>query len=191
MQRETNVRQQRERRGGDKEEPLACTLNGILKERSQNSTTRRGGLGEIHKLWTALNGIRPLLHPLPARASAMKLVNAESRATGSGIFVAGAFPPVEQESRGSSLHYCQEGPSGASSTPDEFSSPRENCESRNLRRGFADLDDAPCISASFPFCEFYLAFKASLLRLAFVGIIQLRLSCRIAFVISFPFCVID
>lgn len=189
MQRETNVRQQRERRGGDKEEPLACTLNGILKERSQNSTTRRGGLGEIHKLWTALNGIRPLLHPLPARASAMKLVNAESRATGSGIFVAGAFPPVEQESRGSSLHYCQEGPSGASSTPDEFSSPRENCESRSLRRGFADLDDAPCISASFPFCEFYLAFKASLLRLAFVGIIQLRLSCRIAFVI--PFCVID
>lgn len=28
---------------------------------------------------------------------AMKLVNAESRATGSGIFVAGAFPPGEQE----------------------------------------------------------------------------------------------
>lgn len=125
MHRETNVRQRRERRGGDKEEPLACTLNGILKERSQNSTTRRGGLGEIHKLWTALNGIRPLplLHPLPARASAMKLVNAESRATGSGIFVAGAFPPVETgEPRivvvVAAALLPREG--GPSSTPDEF-----------------------------------------------------------------------
>lgn len=42
-----NKRAPTERKNGrDKEEPLACTLNGILKERSQNSTTRRGGLGD-------------------------------------------------------------------------------------------------------------------------------------------------
>lgn len=102
---------------------MACTLNGILKERSQNSTTRRGGLGEIHKLWTALNGIRPLplLHPLPAHASAMKLVNAESRATGSGIFVAGAFPPVETgEPRIVVVAALLPREGGPSSTPDEF-----------------------------------------------------------------------
>lgn len=32
----------------------------------------------------------------------------------------GLFHPWKQESRGSSLRYCREGPSGASSTPDEF-----------------------------------------------------------------------
>lgn len=48
--------------------------------------------------------------PVPGR-SAMKLVNAESRATGSGIFVAGAFPTGEQEDRGSSrVIASQEGP---------------------------------------------------------------------------------
>lgn len=72
-----------------------------------------------------MNGIRPLplLHPLPARASAMKLVNAESRATGSGIFVAGAFPPVETgEPRivvvVAAALLPREG--GPLSTPDEF-----------------------------------------------------------------------
>lgn len=52
------------------------------------------------------------LLPLLA-ASAMKLVNAESRATGSGIFVAGLFHP------GNSALFCQEGPP-AIQHPDGF-----------------------------------------------------------------------
>lgn len=43
---------------------------------------------------------------LPCPSAAMKLVNAESRATGSGIFVARPF----HGKRSGSSRYCQEGP---------------------------------------------------------------------------------
>lgn len=92
----------------------------------------------------------------------MKLVNAESRATGSGIFVAGAFPPVKTGVPRIVAALLPGKVHPGHRAPLMNSSPRENREKPSLR-GYVDLEMLLHFHL-LPFSDFYLAFKGSSLQ---------------------------